>query len=120
MLVPSSNGTNIPPIAGIHRKPVAGKVQLLDHQRVEQPDEVGAGRDPNPGQASSMRAGAADPVAGLQHQDPRPARARYAAQVSPLCPAPTTIASQRRAASSETGCGRPIRPRTAAVGWGVE
>ena len=44
-----------------------------------------------------------------------PACARYEAQARPLCPAPTIIASQRRAASSLTGAGRPIFPRTAAV-----
>src|SRR6185437_7445931 len=45
-----------------------------------------------------------------------PARARYAAHANPLCPAPTIIASHRRAASSRTGAGNPIFPSTSAVG----
>ena len=34
------------PSAGYHSKPAAGQVELLDHQRMEQPDQVGTGRDP--------------------------------------------------------------------------
>src|SRR5215208_902086 len=41
-----------------------------------------------------------------------PACARYAAHVRPLCPAPTTTASHGLAASSLTGAGSPIRPRS--------
>ncbi len=45
-----------------------------------------------------------------------PARARYAAHANPLCPAPTTITSHRRAASSRIVAGSPTLPNTAAVG----
>src|SRR6516164_5845028 len=39
-----------------------------------------------------------------------PARARYAAQVRPLCPAPTTMASQREVARFLMGAGSPRIP----------
>src|SRR6185312_38944 len=48
-----------------------------------------------------------------------PARARYAAHASPLCPAPTMTTSHARAARSATGAGKPISPNTAAVGEAV-
>ena len=86
------------------------QLQLADHQLVEQADHVRAGADQvaRVGKRLLERAGAAQPLACARAPAPSGRhRARYAAAVSPLCPPPTTIASQSRAASSSSGVGQP-------------
>ncbi len=65
-----------------------GQAQLLDHQRVQEPDEVRARRDPIPRPDLFERASPADPLAGLQDEHPlaRPGQIRRAGQ--PIMPRP--------------------------------
>ena len=48
------------------------ELELLDHDLVEQPDDVGAGADDEVGvlERALERAGAAEPLASLEHEDP--------------------------------------------------
>ena len=116
MLEPSSNGTKRPAVAGQPRETVARPIQLLDHQRVEQADQVGTRRDPIAGPGLINRAGASHAFPRLQHQDP----------ASPTLPGkrhrpvhcvrrPTTIASHFRVPSSRTGVESSRHPRVSRV-----
>ena len=108
---PSSNGTNSPAWPGSTRNPRAGQVQLLDHQRVQQPAR-GRRRARSDTPARPPPACSAPPTRFRASSTSTrfPARARYAAQVSPLCPAPTTITSQAgppaRGSARAGRCGR--------------
>jgi hypothetical protein len=77
---------------------VAPELELVDHQPVEQADDVGA---------------RADHVALVGERSLEGAGAAEAAAVKPLWPSPTTIASQSRPASAASGSGRPTLPSTA-------
>ena len=93
-------------------EPVLGHPQLVDHQRVEQSDQVGTGRDPSPRPDLLERAGAphaaAGPPAPAPAGPPWPGTPRRSARCARR---PTTIASQRAAASSRIGCRRFQHPQ---------
>ena len=59
-LLPSSKGTKRPLVAGVQSKPCARSPQLVDHQRMQQADEVGARRHLDATPELFQRAGAAD------------------------------------------------------------
>ena len=88
MLLPSSNGTNIPPAAGRPAEAVAREIQLAHDQRMQQPDDVGAGRHPHAGPRLLQRAGAAHPLARLQHEHPLPGSRQVRGAREPVVPRP--------------------------------
>ncbi len=72
--VPSSNGTQRLGSATKKRRPRAAQVELAHHQLVEQADDVGAGADHEAlvGEGALQRAGAAEPLAALEHEHAAP------------------------------------------------
>ncbi len=79
------------------------ELEVAHHLRAQHRDHVGRARDALPGPDLLGHARAAEQLAPLQHADRSPARARYAAAVSPLWPPPTTIAS-KLALRAVAGC----------------
>ena len=113
-LVPSSNGTNIPALAGTHRSPRSARLNSSITRGCKSPTRYAQGETLYPGQTASIVQAPPTRLRDSRTRTLRPALARYAAQVSPLCPAPTTITSQGRLASSLTGIGRPRTPSESA------
>src|ERR1700744_4556874 len=116
MLVPSRNGTNNPLTAGVQWNPRRASSNSSTTRGCSNPARYAHGDILTPGNGSSIVQAPPTRLRLSITSTRCPARARYAAHASPLCPAPTPITSHVFAASSRTGAGRPISPRTAAVG----